>query len=116
MALPRSFEVGETRYELVSDEPSGKPKYRAESGQVAVPTGRLFVRFAEGVDAAAQEHALEKLGMRVDNAVEWAPHTLWCAASDGTVASALEALTDVQGLPRVERVEPELSRVRAHRS
>jgi hypothetical protein len=95
------------------------PVYRAEgvgnAGPIAVPTGRLFVRFAEGVDAENRAPALSGVGLRVEQLVEWAPHTAWCVAADGNVEHALARLSDARKLPDVVNAEPELLRPRVFR-
>ena len=64
-------------------------------------TGRMFVRFAEGADAAAQEQALLRAGFVLESVPSYAPHAAWVRPTTGT-------LEDLQQLPGVEHAEPQI--------
>ena len=87
------------------------PVYGADpDGAIAVPTGRIFVRFEEGSMAADRAGEIEAAGFAVDEVVSYAPHAAWVVPSSGSIADALanvEALEDVSG---VVNVEPQLLR------
>lgn len=85
------------------------PVYRAQpSGAFAVPTGRVWVRFAEGVKAEGQQEAMEKLGFSLEESPGWAPQAAWVRASSGEMAEALAASSRLKTLPEVELVEPQI--------
>ena len=73
-----------------------RPVYRAApSGALAVPTGRVFVRFAAGTAAREQTHALAAAGYAIDDLPGWAPHVAWVRAASGSVAEALARLGEL---------------------
>jgi hypothetical protein len=85
------------------------PVYRAQpSGMFAIPTGRLWVRFAEGIDAEEKRGAMAKAGFNVDEAPPWAKHAAWLRASSGKIAEALSAAHHLRTLDGVEHVEPQM--------
>jgi hypothetical protein len=85
------------------------PVYRAQpSGAFAVPTGRLWVRFADGVEATRQQEALSKLAFSIEESPAWAPQAAWVRASSGKIADALAAASRLKTLPDVELVEPQM--------
>lgn len=85
------------------------PVYRAQpSGMFAIPTGRLWVRFAEGIDAAKIREKVEKAGCSLEELPPWAANSAWVRASSGKVADALAAVPVLQKSPGVEYVEPQM--------
>lgn len=85
------------------------PVYRAQpSGMFAVPTGRLWVRFAEGINAAQKREAMAHAGFRLEESPAWAAHTAWLRATSGKIADALDATPRLAALPDVEHVEPQM--------
>jgi hypothetical protein len=85
------------------------PVYRAQpSGMFAIPTGRLWVRFAEGVDATQMRERVEKAGCTVEELPPWAANSAWVRASSGKVADALAAVPVLQKSTGVEYVEPQM--------
>lgn len=85
------------------------PVYRAQpSGTFAIPTGRLWVRFAEGIDATQKRELVEKVGCSLEELPPWTASGAWVRASSGKVADALAAAAVLQGLPGVEHVEPQM--------
>ena len=85
------------------------PVYRAQpSGAFAIPTGRVWVRFAEGVKATLQREALAKLGFSLEESPSWAPQAAWVRASSGKIADTLAAAARLSVLPKVEQVEPQI--------
>lgn len=85
-------------------------------GSFAVPTGRIFVRFAEGVEASSQRRAIEQAGYTLDEVVSYAPNAAWVEARTGDIAQALSDLPRLEKLPQVENVEPQLLMERARRA
>jgi hypothetical protein len=85
------------------------PVYRAQpSGAFAIPTGRVWVRFADGVEAARQHEAMAKLGFRIEESPAWAPQAAWVRASSGKIADALADASRLKALPDVAQVEPQM--------
>jgi len=93
------------------------PVYRAQpSGAFAVPTGRVWVRFPEGMKAEGQQEAMKKLGFSIEESPAWAPHAAWVRAASGTIADALAAASRLKSLPDVELVEPQILTALARKS
>jgi hypothetical protein len=84
------------------------PVYATPGGPLAVPTGRVFVRFRAGTPAAEKGDELEAAGYRIELVPGYAPHAAWVRAGDGTIASALMGLERLRGLTDVEHVETEM--------
>ena len=85
------------------------PVYRAQpSGAFAVPTGRVWVRFADGVKAAEKNDAFKNLGFEIEESPAWAPQAVWLRSSSGRIADALAALPELKGLTEVVQVEPQM--------
>jgi hypothetical protein len=85
------------------------PVYRAQpSGMLAVATGRLWVRFAEGIDATQMREKVEKVGCSLEELPPWTARGAWVRASSGKVADALAAAALLERLPGVEHVEPQI--------
>jgi hypothetical protein len=90
------------------------PVYSAgPDGPIAVPTGRVFVRFAEGVRADERRDALTALGFEIERTMSYAKNAAWVSSADGGVAHALERLPQLESLPDVMHVEPQLLMERA---
>jgi hypothetical protein len=84
-------------------------------GGLAVPTGRVFVRFAEQVAASSQKIAIERAGYVILETMDYAPNAAWVGAASGDVAESLKELPALEKLPLVENVEPQMLRERAKR-
>jgi hypothetical protein len=85
------------------------PVYEVQpAGTAAVPTGRVFVRFRESIDAGSREKAIRKAGYRIVKLPPWAPHTVWVEAASGTIADSLRNLNELQALDDIEHVEPQM--------
>jgi len=85
------------------------------SKAIAVPTGRVFVRFAEGIEARAQETALARAGYRIAALLDYAANAAWVEADSGDVAAALRGLDRLAAIAGVVNVEPQLLSPRALR-
>jgi hypothetical protein len=108
------------RFSVVPAEgagPGAGPVYRAAGagGAIAVPTGRVFVRFGAGTRAQDRAGELEAAGFDVEDVPGFAPHAAWVRPRSGRVEDALEALDAVRGVPGVEHAEPQLVAERASR-
>lgn len=85
------------------------PVYSAgASGPLAVPTGRLFVRFAEGIKAADRAASLRKLGLTIEKTLSYAPSAAWVTTTAGHATAALDHLEALEKLPDVAHVEPQM--------
>ena len=85
------------------------PVYSAGAdGPLAVPTGRLFVRFNEGIKPADHTAALRKLGFTIEKTLSYAPSAAWVAPVAGNATAALEHLEALEKLPDVAHVEPQM--------
>jgi hypothetical protein len=73
-----------------------------------VPTGLVFVRFAEATDARAQAGGLAAAGYVIVDVPDWAPHTARVQARSRVVADALAGIEALRRLSGVERAEPEM--------
>ncbi len=92
------------------------PVYRqTPGGGLAVPSGRLFARFAKGDSAGQHEEDLAAAGYLVEDVPSYAPHAAWLRPASGMVVDALNHLDRVRHLPAVEHVEPQLLAVAATR-
>lgn len=84
------------------------PVYSAEGGLAAIPTGQVFVRFAEGVDARDRAPDLEKLGYEIVKVLSFAPQGAWVRAKNGSIPEGLENLRSLEDLAQVEKIEPQM--------
>lgn len=85
------------------------PVYRqVPGGALAVPTGRVFVRFAEGISAAEHEADLQRAGFRLEEVSAYAPNAAWVRAASGEIVAALGNLDRLATVPGVEHLEPQL--------
>jgi hypothetical protein len=101
-------------YEL--DESADAPVYRpGGTGAAAIPTGRVFVRFAEGTDARARADALAAAGFTLEAVPAYARHAAWVRPASGRLADALTGFESLRALPGVENVEPQFETEAARR-
>jgi hypothetical protein len=92
------------------------PVYARGSGSaVVVPTGRLFVRFADAIQATTRADELGRLGLRITQTLSYAPNAAW-VESDRGVGVALSSIEAVEKLADVQNVEPQLLGSRASRA
>lgn len=77
------------------------------AGGLAVPTGRVFVRFAEAIKIETRADELRNLGYRITQMLSYAPNAGWLEAVDGA-DSALQNIAGVEKLRGVVNVEPQL--------
>lgn len=104
-----SVEPAEDRAAESSEEAILGPVYRrVPGGGVVVPTGRVLVRFSEDVIADHQRDELARAGYLVDEVLRYAPHAAWVRAGSGVIADALRGLSRLEGLERVQNVEPQV--------
>lgn len=77
-------------------------------GSPAVPTGLVFIRFAEVVPVVERQEEIKKAGYEVTESLAYAPNAAWLRARSGNIAAALAGLEALEKLPDVESVEPQL--------
>jgi hypothetical protein len=135
---PSKLRVGETRLLLRADcyallgepgsgqvqviygePPAGSPTVGvyspAGSPTWAVPTGRLFVRVAQGKRISAHRDAIEAAGFGIEKIPDFAPHSARVVALSGNPADALSRIERLTAVPGIVHVEPELLRARSAR-
>jgi hypothetical protein len=78
----------------------------------AIPTGRVFVQGAKGVNLA---ETVKQLRYEVESVPPYAPHAAWVVASDHSIASALSNLKALMAAAGLESVEPQMLRPAALR-
>ena len=79
------------------------------TGDVAVvPTGEIFIRFQEGVDARDRSADIESAGYTITKVLDFAPQGAWIHARSGEIADSLKRLAQLEGLVGIENIEPQL--------
>ena len=78
------------------------------AGSMAVPTGRVFIRFADGVKAGDHETEIGKAGYKVEQTLDYAPNAAWLRARSSNIADALNGIDALQQIAGVENVEPQM--------
>jgi hypothetical protein len=102
-----------------SEAPDGArvaPVYRLEpGGSLAVPTGRVLVRFAEGVAPDEQIEEIERAGYEIAERIVYAPQAVWLEAKEKDLGAALSGVHKLMEMEGVENVEPQMIMARAAR-
>ncbi|MEH2012371.1 hypothetical protein [Nostoc sp.] len=78
------------------------------NGSLAVPTGLVFIRFAEGVDVESQREVINRVGYEVAQSLDYAPHAAWLRAQSGNIADAIAGIPQLEAIPKVENIEPQM--------
>ncbi|BAY22435.1 hypothetical protein NIES2100_21980 [Calothrix sp. NIES-2100] len=91
------------------------PVYTLQGGSLAVPTGLVFIRFAENVDVESQQAAINQAGYEVAEKLAYAPHAAWLRAKSGKMSDAFQKIAQLQAIPNVENVEPQMLMERRQR-
>jgi hypothetical protein len=86
--------------------PRGRMPVYAFGTLLAYPTGMIWVRFREGIDASSRGNDLARLGLRIESSPAYAPNGAYVVADDA--AAALSRLDDLRAVEGVERVEPQM--------
>jgi hypothetical protein len=85
------------------------PVYRhVPGGTLAVPTGRVLVRFGEDDLAVDHEADLGRAGFQVEEVLAYAPQAAWVRAKGGGVVDALRGLERLAALTGLQHLEPQL--------
>jgi len=109
-----TFEGGEVVVVAVDSAPmpgkGGKigPVYRQQGGGLAVPTGRVLVRFKPGDDPRAHATELRTAGFKLDEVLPYAPQAVWLSPHNDEPTAALSGIDELRSLPGVEHVEPQV--------
>jgi hypothetical protein len=101
-------------YELGRSLAPKASKQQAASKALAVPTGRLLVRFGDAVKAETRAEALRKLGYRITQVLSYAPNAAWLESIEGEQA-ALCNIAAIESLSDVVNVEPQFLTPRSTR-
>ncbi|MCC5664518.1 hypothetical protein LC653_11475 [Nostoc sp. CHAB 5784] len=92
-----------------SEQATLTPIYTLQpNGSVAVPTGLVFIRFAKGVDVKSQREVINRAGYEIVESLDYAPHTAWLRAQSGNIADALARIPELEAIPKVENIEPQM--------
>jgi len=98
-----------------ADASAVTPAYMLSATRIGVPTGRVFVRFRDGVAVSARRRDIEGAGYKIATTLAYAPNAAWLEADDGRIASALANIGRLEALSDVVNVEPQLLASRAAR-
>ena len=101
---------------LTSSQGTIGPIYTLQTdGSLAVPTGMVFIRFAEKVDVESHREAIEQAGYEIAQSLSYAPHAAWLRAQSGKISDALMGISKLEAIPDVENVEPQMLMARVLR-
>jgi hypothetical protein len=78
------------------------------SGSFAVPTGLIFIRFAETVSVKSHQADIELAGYEIADTLAYAPNAAWLRAPSGQILAALLGITKLEAIANVENVEPQM--------
>ncbi|MBX9255505.1 hypothetical protein H1Q63_16450 [Desmonostoc muscorum CCALA 125] len=82
------------------------PIYTLQSnGSFAVPSGLVFIRFAEGVDVESGREAIHQAGYEVEQSLDYAPNAAWLRPQSGNINDAIAGISQLEAIPNVENVE-----------
>lgn len=102
--------------QLASTPGTLSPIYTLQSNNLlVVPTGLVFIRFAEGVKVESRQDAIAQAGYEVAESLSYAPQAAWLKARSGKMVDALTGISQLEALPDVENVEPQMLMERALR-
>ncbi|MBW4677287.1 MAG: hypothetical protein KME52_25770 [Desmonostoc geniculatum HA4340-LM1] len=89
-----------------SEKNTLSPIYTLQSnGSFAVPSGLVFIRFAEGVDVESQGEAINRAGYEVEQSLDYAPNAAWLRPRSGNINDAIAGISQLEAIPNVENVE-----------
>lgn len=102
------FRAGEADSHRSEDAKVGPVYELHPGGSLGVPTGRVFIRFADSVPAASRREALSRLGYDIEQLLSYAPNAAWLRHHSGRIDEALRGLPQLHAIAGVEHVEPQL--------
>ena len=95
-----------TTYELVNER---KGVYATQpGGSHATPSGRIFIRFADGIDVADRVTEIEKAGYKIVETLAYATNAAWLTERSGSIGKALAGIKKLESIRDVENVEPQM--------
>jgi len=77
-------------------------------GSPAVPTGLVFIRFADGVAVEQRTEEIKHAGYEVAESLAYAPNAAWLRARSGSIPDALAGRDTLEKIADVESVEPQM--------
>lgn len=80
----------------------------AQGGSLAVPTGLVLLRLGEHIPIADRRGQVEAAGYEITETLSYAPNSAWLRARSGTIADALMGTKELEKIPGVENVEPQM--------
>lgn len=93
------------------------PVYTLSRGNnLAVPTGRVFIRFSEGIEIASRQAELKRVGYRLAQTLAYASNAGWLEAEDMTTLTALKNIGKLGQLADIANIEPQFLSARVTRS
>ncbi|MBN3883200.1 MAG: hypothetical protein V7K64_27245 [Nostoc sp.] len=99
-----------------SEQVTLSPIYTVQpNGSLAIPTGLVFIRFAEGVDVESQRQVINRAGYEVAQNLDYAPHAAWLRATSGNIADAIAGISQLEAIANVENVELQMLMERGFR-
>jgi hypothetical protein len=104
------------RKRTVSPDKVGPVYTLHPGGTLAIPTGRVFIRFREGVHVEDRLQEIKQAGYEIAQGITYAPHASWLQAHSGKIADALTGVHTLEQIAQVENVEPQMLMHRASRS
>ena len=85
------------------------PVYRlGEHGPLAVPTGKVFLRFEEQTSFEDHREEIERYGFEIDQILAYALHAGWVEPSSHKIADAISRFEELKQIRGVEAVEPQM--------
>ena len=84
---------------VYAQEPSGAP---------AIPTGLVMVRYSHGISVQNRLPALHQAGYEIVESLPYAPNAAWLRARSGSPAESLVRLSELEQLPELDNVEPQM--------
>lgn len=104
--------VYRNRRGAISRETTGAaygPVYRVDDqGPLAVPTGKVFLRFADHESIESHRAEIEQTGFTITETLPYAPQAGWVEASSGDIADAIGSFGALRKIIGVEAVEPQM--------
>jgi hypothetical protein len=80
----------------------------AEGGTYAVPTGKVFVRLADGEKLADHADRVRAAGYAIDQILSYSPNAGWLRPEGSSIARGLAGLQVLAAIPGVVNVEPQM--------
>jgi hypothetical protein len=98
-----------TKLPAPCDLPAITPVYALGQSDVpAVPGGLILVRFSDHVQADSQRNALLQIGFVIDRVLPYALQAAWVRSAENDIAAALRGISELEALPEVVNVEPQM--------